>query len=69
MKQLKIPFKAPLHEMDTEDQTFGCRANNPDICKNNGIDGICAFTRTDCICKIPSKAWKRQYLKMKQEQQ
>ena len=65
MKQLKIPFKAPLHEMDTEDQTFGCRANNPDICAFNGITDVCAFTRPDCICKKPSRAWKKQYAKLK----
>lgn len=36
-KSLRIPFKAPLQPGDTADVTVGCRANNPDICKNNGI--------------------------------
>lgn len=40
-KELKIPFKAPLRPGDTEGTTFGCRANNPDICKNNGIQELC----------------------------
>ncbi|MCR4996118.1 MAG: hypothetical protein K6A61_02330 [Butyrivibrio sp.] len=60
-KKIKIPFKAPLNAGDTEIQTYGCRANNPDICKNNGIQEVCAFVREDCICKKPSKAWKKQY--------
>lgn len=27
--KLKVPFKAPLNKVDTENQTWGCRANNP----------------------------------------
>lgn len=66
-KQLKIPFSAPLNPEDTEAQTFGCRQNNPDICKNNSIPGVCAFTSEDGICKKPSAAWKRQYSKLRKE--
>ena len=65
-KEIKIAFKAPLNGLDTVEQTYGCRANNPDICKNNGIPNVCAFEREDCICKQPSKAWKKQYLKLKE---
>ena len=65
-KELRVAFKAPLNQIDTEEQTYGCRANNPDICKNNGIPEICAFGREDNICKSPSKAWKKQYLKLKE---
>ena len=68
-KELRISFNAPLLEGDTEIQTYGCRANNPDICKNNGIEDICAFESEDHICKTPSLAWKKQYLKLKGEQQ
>ena len=50
-KDLSIPFKAPLHSQDTELQTYGCRANNPDICENNGLLNVCAFSSEDCICK------------------
>lgn len=50
-KDLSIPFNAPLNPQDTEQQTYGCRANNPDICGNNGLPNICAFSSTDCICK------------------
>ena len=64
-KTLHIPFAAPLNKVDTEMQTFGCRANNPDICANNGLPNICAFAAEDCICKKPSRAWKKQYNKLK----
>lgn len=64
MKDLKVPFNAPLNELDTEKQTYGCRANNPDICANNLITNICAFTSEDCICRKPSRAWKKQYHKL-----
>lgn len=64
IKELKISFYAPLNESDTEERTYGCRANNPDICANNSIDNICAFTSEDCICKKPSRAWKKQYNKL-----
>ena len=57
-KDLSIPFNAPLNPQDTEQQTYGCRTNNPDICGNNGLPNICAFSSTDCICKKPSRAWK-----------
>lgn len=64
-KELKIPFNAPLHRLDSETHTYGCRANNADICGNNGVPNICAFVCDDCICKKPSRAWKKQYHKLK----
>lgn len=66
-KELHIGFKAPLNPDDTAEQTYGCRQNNPDICKNNSIPEICAFVREDHICKQPSKAWKKQYEKLKEQ--
>ena len=63
-KSNRVPFNASLKEGDTECTTVGCRANNPDICKNNSISDICAFVREDGICQIPSKAWKKQYQKL-----
>lgn len=66
MKDYHIPFNAPLNPVDTEIQTFGCRANNPNICGNNCLDGICAFVTDDHICRKPSKAWKRQYKILKE---
>lgn len=66
---IKIGFHAPLNELDTETQTYGCRANNPDICANNGMTDVCAFVSKDCICRKPSKAWKKQYQKLKEQNQ
>ena len=65
-KQLRIPFNAPLHPQDTEVSTYGCRQNNPDICGNNGVPGVCAFASDDRICKKPSRAWKKQFQKLKE---
>lgn len=62
---LKIRFNAPLNDEDTENQTFGCRQNNPDICSNNMMPNICAFASDDCICKKPSRAWKKKYNELK----
>lgn len=63
-KELKIPFNNPLNSLDTESQTYGCRQNNPNICGNNGIPGICAFASNDNICRKPSRAWKKQFHKL-----
>ena len=65
-KELKVPFSVPLNKLDTENQTFACRANNSDICANNSISGVCAFASEDCICHKPSRAWKKQYNKLKE---
>lgn len=54
--EYKVGFNAPLNEQDTETQTFGCRANNPDICANNELEGVCAFGTEDHICYKPSRA-------------
>lgn len=66
--KLKIGFNEPLNPLDTSKCTYGCRANNPDICANNSIPNVCAFTSEDCICKTPSRAWKKQYEKLRQTQ-
>lgn len=58
-------FNAPLNEKDTETETYGCRQNNPNICGNNQMPGVCAFVNNDKICKKPSRAWKKQYQKLK----
>lgn len=67
MKELRVLFNEPLNKEDTETQTYGCRANNPDICGNNGLDGICAFCNSDRICRKPSRAWKKQFKKLSEE--
>ena len=65
-KNLKIPFSAPLNDGDTETTTYGCRQNNPDICANNSLPGVCAFVSDDCICRRPSRAWKKKYKELKE---
>ena len=62
----RVSFTSPLVEGDTENQTVGCRQNNPKICKYNGIDSLCAFASSDGICKKPSRSWKKQYEKLKE---
>ena len=64
MKELQVPFDATINKNDSETQTFGCRANNPNICSSNGIPGVCAFASEDHICRKPSRAWKKQYQKL-----
>lgn len=61
---LRVSFQAPLRPGDTSEVTVGCRANNPDICANNGLEGICAFVAKDGICRRPSRAWKKQYQRL-----
>ena len=62
--ELHYDFHKELQKEDSETQTFGCRANNPNICRNNGLSGICAFVTEDKICRMPTKAWKKQYEKL-----
>ena len=62
--ELKIPFNAPLNDADTETQTYGCRQNNPSICANNCMQGVCAFVNSDNICRKPSRAWKKQFMSL-----
>ena len=63
-KKYHIGPNGPLHEQDSENQTYGCRCFNPDICKNNG-NKECAFYSEDHICRTPSKRWKKIYLDLK----
>jgi len=66
--EIRIPFNEKLSKYDTEEQTYGCRANNPDICANCYVPNVCAFSREDHICKKPSRAWKKQFSNLKQEE-
>lgn len=66
-KKLRVPFKASLQAGDTAECTVGSRANNPDICANNGIDNVCALASKDGICRRPSRAWKKQFETLKKE--
>lgn len=64
-KKLHIDFNEKLNQLDTENQTFGCRQKNPDICSSNGIENVCVFASKDGICKRPSRAWKKKFQKLK----
>ena len=64
---LRISFNSPLSEYDTKDQTYGCRANNPEICGLNMAENICAFVRQDHICKKQSRAWRRKFAELRRK--
>lgn len=65
---LKYSLKDKLNIGDSEYQTYGCRANNPEICKNCYVENICAFSSEDKICKAPSSKWKQYYERLKEEE-
>ena len=67
MKKELIMKNSNLNKLDTEDQTYGCRHSNPDICSYNGLAGVCAFCSKDSICKRPPRSWKKMYQKLKEE--
>jgi hypothetical protein len=58
-------FHAPLHPLDTEKQTFGCRHTRPDCCLKNSLPNICAFVRKDNVCLSPPQSWKKQFAKLR----
>ena len=66
-KKYKFSIKEPLQNGDTENTTFGCRCNNPDICSNCGLP-CCGLYNDTHICTKPSRAWKKIYMeKIKEE--
>lgn len=62
----RCAFSAPLNELDTEVQPYGCIGNNANICVNNYIIIVYTVTLKDCICHRHSGAWKKQYYKLKE---
>ena len=60
-------FHAPLHLLDTEKQTYGCRRPNPDFCAKNRMANVCAFVRKDNICLAPRTSCPKQFDKLKQQ--
>lgn len=68
-KKLGIPFNILLQNRDLERQTYGHRANNPDICKNNSFSNICVYKCVYYVCKKSSRAWRNQYLKLQGDKQ
>ena len=63
-KDQKNAFHALLHPLDSENQTYGCRATNPNFCAKNSVPSVCAFVRKDNICLSPPKSWKNQFQKL-----
>jgi hypothetical protein len=58
-------FHAPLHPLDSEKQTFGCRHANPGFCSKNRLPKLCALARKDNICLAPPFLWTKQFRKLK----
>lgn len=58
-------FHAPLHILDTEEHTFGCRHTQPDICAKNCMPKKCAFVNANNICYAPPQSWRKQFRKLK----
>jgi len=61
----KKAFHAPLHPLDTEKQTEGCRHTNPNFCAKNLLPRVCAFARADKMCLAPPMSWPKQFQKLK----
>ena len=57
-------FHDPLHRLDSEKQTFGCRHTNADICSKNGLPKVCALVRADELCSAPPISWPKQFKKL-----
>jgi len=67
-KNQKNAFHNPLHPLDTDEQTHGCRHTNPPICGKRFLPSVCAFAREDNICLAPPQSWAKQYRKLKDDQ-
>jgi hypothetical protein len=65
MKKKAVP--APLHPLDSETQTYGCRHAHPEFCGKNRLPKACAFVRADKICLAPPNYWKKEFRKLKEE--
>lgn len=68
MKKI-VPQDAQLYEVDSENQTLGCRHTQPNICSNNNLRNVCSFVNKDQICRKPPRSWKAIYFKLKADQQ
>ena len=55
---------APLHPLDTGEQTVGCRHSHPSFCSKNRLPKVCALVRKDHICHAPPHSWKKRFLEL-----
>jgi len=62
-------YHAPLHDLDTVTQTFGCRHSNPDNCAKAEMMNVCAFVREDGMCLSPPKSWGKQFKRLSEEKE
>ena len=69
MEKQESRAKEKLHSLDTESQTYGCRHTNPNICSNNSIPNVCAFTSNDGLCKKPPRSWKKIFNELQQKKE
>ena len=60
-------FHAPVHLLDSEKQTFGCRHANPEFCAKHSLPKLCALVRADKICCAPPQNWPKQFKKLQVE--
>ena len=67
MKDLYFKQDTTLNSQDTQSQTYGCRHTNPEICSNNRLNGVCAFVRSDKVCKKPPRTWGKIFKKLSSE--
>jgi hypothetical protein len=56
---------APLHPLDTETQTSGCRHANPYLCGRYRMPYVFALCKKDKICLSPPRTWKNRFAKLK----
>ena len=54
-------YKRPLMSGETESLTIGCRHSNPNICRKNGQENVCALFRADNICTSPPSSWVKRF--------
>jgi len=52
----------PLHPLDQENVTFGCRHGNPANCRYNRQENVCAFVASDKLCSQPPRNWSSKFL-------
>jgi hypothetical protein len=65
---MKVDPNSPLSPTDTENQTYGCRYFNPNMCMNYHLVTKCAFVRKDKICLKPPNTWNKKYQLLKESQ-
>lgn len=59
--------KRPLEDGETLNRTIGCRHSNPNICRKNGQEDVCALVREDNICKSPPQSWGKLFEKLSKQ--